>query len=63
MGFCCCEADEFGAGEGKCGCYEDVAEAFEAVVECSLGGISMCIQIILDLGKGRTGFDQYFPPI
>lgn len=35
VSFCCGETDEFGAGKGEGGCDEDVAEAFEAVVEGS----------------------------
>jgi hypothetical protein len=33
--FCCGETDKLGAREGEGSCYENVAEALEAVVECA----------------------------
>ena len=35
MGLGCGQSHEFGAGKGEGGCYEDIAEALETVVECA----------------------------
>jgi hypothetical protein len=35
MGLGCGQSHEFSAGEREGGCYEDVAEALETVVECA----------------------------
>lgn len=51
MSFCCGETDEFGSREGECGGDEDVAEAFEAVVEGSRVGPVFAADVAAVLGS------------